>query len=93
MSTMASNSEAAILSRLIVPARGDLSADAAKSILNLKFDDQDRMRMHELVRMRQEGPLSAEDEAELERYRHIGHLLELMQSKARLSLTKSKATK
>lgn len=88
MSTTSANSEAAILSRMIAPERGDLTADAAKAILSLKFDDQDRLRMHQLVRMRQAGPLSPEDEAELERYRHIGHFLELMQSKARLSLTR-----
>jgi hypothetical protein len=86
MSATVTNSEAAILSRLIIPARGDLSADAARSILNLQFDEQDRERMHELARMRQEGALSEDDEAELDRYRHIGHFLEMIQSKARLSL-------
>lgn len=93
MSTMATNSEAAILSRLIVPDRGDLSPEAAKSILDLKFDEQDRARMHELARMGQDGALTAEDEAELERYRNIGHLVELMQSKARLSLARPNAGK
>ncbi len=86
MSATATNSEAAILSRLIIPMRGDLSADAARSILNLQFDEQDRLRMRELANMREEGALSEDDEAELDRYRHIGHFLELIQSKARLSL-------
>jgi hypothetical protein len=93
MSLIAANSEAAILNRLIAPDRGDLSAEAAKSILALKFDEQDRTRMHELARMRQDGSLTAEGEAELDRYRHVGHLVELMQSKTRLSLARSNAAK
>lgn len=86
MSTITTNSEAAILSRLIAPDRGDLSADAAHSLLDLKFDQRDQARMHELVQMRRERDLAPEEEAELEGYRHIGHLLELIHSKARLSL-------
>ncbi|HUY93093.1 MAG TPA: hypothetical protein VMV10_30465 [Pirellulales bacterium] len=90
MSTIASNSEAAILSRLIVPDRGGLSADAANFILQLKFDERDQARMHELATKRQDGDLSPEDEADLERYRHIAHLLELMQSKVRRSLAQTR---
>ena len=86
MSTITTNSEAGILSRLIVPDRGDLSADAAHSLLELKFDERDQARMHELVQARQDRDLALEEEAELERYRRIGHLLELIHSKARLSL-------
>ena len=41
--------EAAILSRLIRPERADLSPDAARSILKLDFEDQDRARVHELA--------------------------------------------
>lgn len=81
-----SNSEAAILSRVFIPERGDLSAEAARSILNLEFDEADRIRMHELAKKGQGGELSPAEETELERYRHVGHLLDLMKSKARRSL-------
>jgi hypothetical protein len=38
-----SNGEAAILGRLIRPERAELSPEAARSILKLEFDDQDRL--------------------------------------------------
>ncbi len=85
----ASSGEAAILGRLIRPERDDSTPDAARSILKLDFDDQDRARMHELVAAAQHGALTAADEAELASYRGVGRLLELMRSKARRSLKRA----
>ncbi len=42
--------------------------------------------MNELAQHAQAGTLSEKEDAELESYRHVGHLLALMQSKARISL-------
>lgn len=81
--------EAAILSRLIRPERADLSPEAARSILKLDFDDQDRARMHELAAKAQAGTLTGAEEAELESYRRVGRLLDMMRSKARRSLKDS----
>jgi uncharacterized protein (DUF2236 family) len=78
--------EAAILGRLIRPERADLSPEAARSILKLEFDSQDRDRMHQLVSKAQAGLLTDADAAELESYRRVGRLLDLMRSKARRSL-------
>jgi hypothetical protein len=83
------NGEAAILGRLIRPERDDLSPDAARSILKLDFEDDDRVRMHELAVKAQHGTLTATEEAELVSYRGVGRLLELMRSKARLSLKRA----
>lgn len=82
----AGNCEAAILSRLIRPERADLSPEAARSILKLEFDDEDRARMHALAAKAQRGELTDAEEAELESYRGVGRLLDLMRSKARRSL-------
>jgi hypothetical protein len=81
-----SNGEAAILSRLIRPERADLSPEAARSLLKLDFENQDRARMHELVTKAQAGTLTGAEEAGLESYRRVGRLLDLMRSKARCSL-------
>ncbi len=81
--------EAAILGRLIRPEQDDLSPEAARSILRLEFDEQDRARMHELAVRAQQGTLSAADEADLSSYRGVGRLLELMRSKARRSLRRA----
>lgn len=81
--------ESAILGRLIRPERDDLSPEAARSILQLAFDEQDRARMHELALKAQLGELTAEEQAEIESYRRIGRLVDLMHSKARRSLKRA----
>lgn len=78
--------EAAILHRVIRPERADLSTEAARSLLKLDFDDQDRQRMHHLAVKAQDATLTGAEEAELESYRRVGRLLDLMHSKARRSL-------
>jgi hypothetical protein len=85
------NSEASILNRVILPERGDLSADAARSILTWQFDKCDAERMHQLVLKHQEGELTEDEQRELERYRQVGHMLDLMRSKARRSLARLRA--
>jgi uncharacterized protein YnzC (UPF0291/DUF896 family) len=83
------HSEAAILGRLIRPERDDLTPDAARAILKLEFDQEDRTRMHELSAKAKEGALTPAEEAELSSYRGVGRLLELMRSKARRSLKRA----
>ena len=86
--TPTATSEVAILSRVIQPDNGSLSAAAARAWLKLDFTDQDRARMHELAVKAQEGTLSAKDEIDLDSYRRAGCLLDMMHSKARHSLKK-----
>lgn len=78
--------EAAILGRLIRPERDDLSPEAARSILKLAFDDDDLARMRVLAAKAREDTLTEAEHAELESYRVVGRLLDLMRSKARSSL-------
>ena len=81
--------EAAILSRILRPERDDLSPEAARSFLKLEFDAQDVARMHELAFRSQSGALAQGEEDELESYRRIGRLLEIMRSKARRALARA----
>lgn len=83
------DSEAAILGRLIRPDRDDLTPDAARSLLKLDFDADDRARMAELLAKARAGTLGRDEEAELGSYRGVGRLLELMRSKARRSLKRA----
>jgi hypothetical protein len=84
----ATTSDVAIMSRVIQPENGTLSAAAARAWLKLDFIDQDRARMHELALKAQEGTLTSQDQANLETYRRVGRLLDMMHSKARHSLQK-----
>jgi hypothetical protein len=84
-----SSAEAAILSRMLKPESDDFSPEAARSFLKLEFDPEDLSRMHELALRAQAGCLTAAEESELESYRRIGRLLEVMRSKARRSLARA----
>jgi hypothetical protein len=85
------NSEAAIWARLIQPERDDLTGEAARSILRIRFGEEDRKLIHELLVKNQQGALSSEERVELENFRRAGYLLDLMHSKARRSLKKLSA--
>jgi hypothetical protein len=85
---LADFTEMAILGRLLEPEKPDLPPEVARHILNLQFGPADRDRMNELADKARAGALSPEEESILENYRHVGRLLALMQSKARLSLKK-----
>ena len=80
------NREAAIWARLM--RTQELSSDAAKFLLSIDFGDRDRQRMLKLAERSEAGSLTAEDLAEFDSYLHIGNLLAVMQSKARLALKK-----
>ena len=80
------NTETAILSRLVEPEGAGLAPEAARYILTLEFKDSDQQRMSALAEKARDGALSPGEEQELENYRHVGHLLALLRSKARVSL-------
>jgi uncharacterized protein YnzC (UPF0291/DUF896 family) len=84
-------SDAAILSRLIRPADDNFSAEASKALLAINFESTDLDRMHELVTRNQDDRLTPSEKVELENYRRISFLLDLIHSKARRSLKKHQA--
>ncbi|HEU0011053.1 MAG TPA: hypothetical protein VFT34_14645 [Verrucomicrobiae bacterium] len=86
MSIAMPNSEAAIWSRALHPDQGDLSPEAARSILRIHLSATDHSRLNELAAKAAEGTLTEAEERELDSYRNVGRLLELMKSKARRSL-------
>ena len=86
MNPATDKSEAAILDRVFRPNAADWPRAAAVAILNIGFGPSDCERMTQLMEMAKDGDLSCEQAEELEHYRHIGRLLELMKSRARCSL-------
>lgn len=77
---------AEILARVISPEQGGLPVQAARAILDFKLPPRDRDRVNELAAKAREGTLSSDERTELDEYERIAAMLELMQSKARLSL-------
>ena len=66
-----------------------LSHAAAENILQLRFSEQDRSRMHDLAAKARVGELSAAEQQEVEAYSRISSLLGILKSKARRSLKNS----
>jgi uncharacterized protein YnzC (UPF0291/DUF896 family) len=84
-------SEAAILGRLFRVDNGDVRAEAAEALLAIRFDRHDLDRMHELAVKNQEDRLSRKEKAEIENYRRVSFLLDLLHSMARRSLKNHRA--
>jgi hypothetical protein len=82
------NDEAAILARVIRTESDDLPPEAAAAFLRFSFPGQDQDRMHELVINNQVGSLTDTEQRELESYRRVGRLLDLLAARARRSLAK-----
>jgi hypothetical protein len=85
MSTHADASEVSILNRMMRP-EDPFSPEGARDVLSLGFAECDKQRMRELSAKARAGALTAEEAAEAGRYELLGHLLGVMQSKARRSL-------
>jgi hypothetical protein len=83
------DTDAAILERIIRPGRADLAPAAARALLALTFTPDDRDRMHQLAVKNQGGRLTAAERRELDSFRRVGWFLDLLSSKARRSLRRS----
>jgi hypothetical protein len=80
------NREAAIWARLMQAQRNELSPQVAEYLLSIGFGESDRDRMEQLAERSESGILTDEERAEFDSYLHVGNLLAVMQSKARLAL-------
>ena len=78
--------EAAIWARLMQAQRDELSPQVAEYLLSIGFGDSDRERMQQLAERSEGGLLTDEEQAEFDGYLHVGNLLSVMQSKARVAL-------
>ncbi len=88
MSSESTVSEADILNDIIAPDNPDLSLEAARSLLKLRFSDRARDRIRGLLNTNNRGEITAVERDELDKYLHVGQLLDLLQAKARLSVKK-----
>ena len=84
--TYADTSEVSILNRILRPDDPTFSPEGAQDILRLGFSESDKQKMRELSAKARAGTLTVEEDAEAGRYELLGHLLGILQSKARRSL-------
>jgi hypothetical protein len=85
-------SDVAILSRVIEPDKPTLSREAARAILALDFTQADKERMRQLSALAHQGTLSPQQQTEIDNYERVGHVINIMQSKARRALKARRRT-
>jgi len=78
-----SNTEAAILARVIESDATAITPDVARYLLSMQLPRSDQERVNELSAKARAGALSEGETQELDSYLHIGRLLAVMQSRAR----------
>ena len=71
---------------MLAADEGDLSSEAARSILRWKFSSRSVKRINQLAERNQRGAITAAEREVLERYLRVASLVNLLQAKARLSL-------
>lgn len=84
MITEAPPQDTAILSRLFDVAPEDLSRELSQFLLKIEFGADDKDRMHVLSEKARNDELSEADQAEIDSYERVGHVLGILQAKARI---------
>jgi hypothetical protein len=79
--------EADILADALFP--DGISAEAARLILRWEFPARAARRMRSLLNRNNKGVLTQAEEAELEKYRRVGLLLDLLRARAHIALKHS----
>jgi hypothetical protein len=80
--------EGDILAQVVAPRKADLTLEAARGLLALKFDRRAQQRIRKLLQQNNGGTISAADRLTLDNYLRVGQLLDLLHAKARLTLGK-----
>lgn len=86
MSAPSTLTELDILTDVIRPGQPGFDTDAARAILEMSFNDSARSRMGALVDRGNQGLLTAAEEDELDKWQRVAMFLDLMHSKALLSI-------
>lgn len=81
-------SQTSMLARLFEARQDQMSREVAEFLFSICFHQRDIERVNELSELARPGKLSRAAEAELDKYIHVGNLLAIVQSKARLALKK-----
>jgi hypothetical protein len=84
--------EPIIWARLIESKKSEIPPEVARYLLSVEFGDGDRERMEYLADRCGQGALTPDEEAEFDSFLHVGNLLAVMQSKARVVLGQSLPT-
>jgi len=79
-------SDSDILEHVVSKVKGGFDPEAARAILELKFDSDATKRIRRLLQKNNRGTISAEERVTLEKFLRVGKFIDLLHAKARLSL-------
>jgi hypothetical protein len=83
------DTESEILEQVIAPDTGGISPEAARALLQFRFNAAAVARMNELAAKNQKGAIAPSERALLERYVRVGNVLNLIHAKARCALAQT----
>ena len=86
MSQTALNTQTTILSRALSAVAEPIGEELAHYLLSIRLDPSDEQRANELAEKGREGLLSTEEHVEIDEYRRVGRLIEILRLRARKSL-------
>jgi len=81
--------EVDILAQVVSPDDPTFQHEFARALLELKFKDSAQARIRELFAKNNQGTLSEAERSLLEKYLRVGQFLDLLQAKARVTLSQS----
>lgn len=84
MITQAPSHDVEILSRLFDVPPQELSREFAQFVLRVQFGGEDNDRMRELSQKARDGELTEAEQAEINSYERVGHVLGILKAKARV---------
>jgi hypothetical protein len=80
---MIAEHDAEIWARLLDADSTEIDEQAANGLLRMKFRPQDVDRMNALAEKARQGTLSEQERQEIESYNRVGHLMAILQARAK----------
>ncbi len=86
MSQATLNTQTTILSRALSANAEPMGEELARYLLSIRLDPADEQRANELAEKSRDGLLSTEEDVEIDEYRGVGRVMEILRLRARKSL-------
>ncbi len=86
MSQATLNTQTTILSRALSAVAEPMGEELAHYLFSIRLDPADEQRANELAKKAREGLLSNEEHVEIDEYRRVGRVMEILRLRARKSL-------
>jgi hypothetical protein len=86
MSTASAINQVEVLAGSIDRSGTQMSPEVARYFLDLQLSDADRRALDALAERSRQGALTRAEQADLDEYRRVGRLVELMKLKAQVAL-------